>query len=65
MCSQHYLVPHSIWWGAILLSRVNSGDTMPTVWGQYPIRPSRRVRCLHATGWIVSIVGAFAIGDTR
>lgn len=46
-----------------IASRENYGHRLPTVYGTNPIRPARRARRAQAAGWILSIVGAFRVGD--
>ncbi len=50
-------------WAAVTAARENYGRALPPLHGAYPVRPARRVRRTQTTGWLLSIVGAFQVGD--
>lgn len=48
---------------ARIAARENSGRTLPTVNGSYPVRPARRARRAQTAGWLLSIFGALQLGN--
>lgn len=48
---------------ARIAARENFGRRLPAVYGSNPVRPAQRARRAQTAGWLLSIIGAFRVGD--